>query len=463
MTDLYLASIHEKKTYLSVLLLTTLLFGSGAKTAHSVCQSGTRFPLSVSENKRYLVDKSATPFFLNGDSAWEIDWQLTRDETEMYLEKRCQQGFNAITVDAIPYSEWSDHVAEKDREGNPPFLKPGDFATPNDAYFDRLGWLIELAGRKGMLVFLSAADLGWATLNKPQVNAHDGMWHAQYKTNGPQKCYRYGRYLGRHFGKFKNILWLLGGDRDPGDVRPEVLAMARGLEETAPDQLKSYHAGAKSSGVFFQAEPWLDVNMAYGYRDTYLILAEDYKRAPTKPVFLGESGYEGESNDKRGGTPLRVRRQAYWGVLSGAFGNIYGSKAWTFNQGWQSWIDWPGANQMKYFQSVFCSRRWYDLKPDFDHQVLTSGYERGTEMAVAAATSEGSFAVVYMPSARTVTLDLTKLGRDLKIEWLDPTNGAIHSIPKSFTGKNGLASFTPGGKNFAGDSDWVLLLLSSRS
>ena len=55
-------------------------------------------------------------------------------------------------------------------------------------------------------------------------------------------------------------------------------------------------------------------------------------------------------------------------------------------------------------------------------------------MAVAAATSDGGFAVVYMPSARTVTLDLTKLGRDLKIEWFDPTNGATHSIPKSITG-----------------------------
>ena len=214
--------------------------------------------------------------------------------------------------------------------------------------------------------------------------------------------------------------------------------------------------------MFFQAERWLDVNMAYGYRDTYLIIAEDYKRTPTKPVFLGESGYEGESNDKRLGTPLRVRRQAYWGVLSGAFGNVYGSKAWTFTKGWQDWLDAPGANQMKYFQSFFGFRKWYELKPDFDHEILTAGYEGGTEMAVAAATLDGSFAAVYMPSARTVKLDLTKLGRDTKIEWVDPTNGEIHSIPESLTGKHGSASFTPPAKHFGGDSDWVLLLDSSR-
>lgn len=462
MKDSHLSPILQKKVHFSGLVLAILLFGGGVKTAHCADPAGTPFPLHVSENKRYLVDSSGKPFFLNGDSAWEIDWQLNRDETEMYLEKRRQQGFNAIGVDAIPYSEWSDHVAEKDREGNPPFLKPGDFATPNDAYFDRLGWLINRAEEKGMMVLLIAADLGWVTLNKPQFNIHDGMWHAQYKANGPEKCYQYGRYLGQHFGRFKNILWLLGGDRDPGDVRPEVLAMARGLEETAPDQLKTYHAGAKSSGVFFQAEPWLDVNMAYGYRDTYLIIAEDYKRTPTKPVFLGESGYEGESNDKRAGTPLRVRRQAYWGVLSGALGNVYGSKAWTFTKGWQDWLDAPGANQMKYFQSFFGSRKWYELKPDFDHQILTGGYEGGTEMAVAAATSDGGFAAVYMPSARTVKLDLTKLGRELKIEWFDPTNGETHSIPESLTGKNGSASFTPPAKHFGGDSDWVLLLDSSR-
>jgi hypothetical protein len=103
------------------------------------------------------------------------------------------------------------------------------------------------------------------------------------------------------------------------------------------------------------------------------------------------------------------------------------------------------------------------LKPDFDHQILTGGYEGGTEMAVAAATSDGGFAAVYMPSARTVTLDLTKLGHDLRIEWFDPTNGGVHSIPESLTGKNGSASFTPPpAKHFGGDSDWVLLLDSSR-
>jgi hypothetical protein len=445
----------------SGLALATLLFAGGGKPAYCVDPAGTPFPLHVSANKRYVVDSSGKPFFLNGDSAWEISWQLNRDETEMYLEKRRQQGFNAIGVDAIPYSEWSDHVAEKDREGNPPFLKPGDFASPNDAYFDRLAWLINRADEKGMLVLLIAADLGWVTLNKPEFNIHDGMWHAQYQANGAEKCYQYGRYLGQHFKRFNNILWLLGGDRDPGDVRPEVLAMARGLEETAPDQLKTYHAGAKSGGVFFQGEPWFDVNMAYGYRETYLILAEDYNRTPTKPAFLGESGYEGESNDKRGGSPLRVRRQAYWAVLSGAFGNVYGSKAWTFTKGWQDWLDAPGAKQMKYFQSFFGSRKWYELKPDFDHQILTGGFEAGTEMAVAAAASDHSFAVVYLPSARTVRLDLTKLGPDLKIEWFDPRDGEAHAIPGPSARKNGTASFTPPAQPRGGDSDWVLLIDAS--
>lgn len=107
--------ILQKKMHFSFLALAILLFG-GVKPGNCVDSAGTSFPLHVSENKRYLVDSSGKPFFLNGDSAWEIDWQLNRDETEKYLEKRRQQGFNAIGVDAIPYSEWSDHVAEKDRE-----------------------------------------------------------------------------------------------------------------------------------------------------------------------------------------------------------------------------------------------------------------------------------------------------------------------------------------------------------
>ena len=50
-------------------------------------------------------------------------------------------------------------------------------------------------------------------------------------------------------------------------------------------------------------------------------IATDYK-----PVFLVETNYEFEDNQRKdGGSTNNLRRQAYWALLSGATGQIYGS------------------------------------------------------------------------------------------------------------------------------------------
>jgi hypothetical protein len=129
------------------------------------------------------------------------------------------------------------------------------------------------------------------------------LWYWQFKSNGPEKCHEFGRYLGGRLSKFENVLWLLGADRDPDDVTQHMLAMARGLEEIAPDQLKTCHAAAKSSVVLLHSEPWLDLNISHGYHDPHIFVSEDYKRQPSKPVFLGESGYyEAKCLGKAGAT-----------------------------------------------------------------------------------------------------------------------------------------------------------------
>ena len=413
------------------------------------------FPLSVSENSRYLVDSKGLPFLIKGDSPWEIAWQLTKADAEKYLENRRLKGFNAILVDGVPYSEWSDHVKETDRAGHNPFVTPGDFSTPNDAYFSHLEWLVETAGAKGILVLLMPADLG---SRGAKFATKDGMWYQEYKSNGPIKCYQYGRYLGQRFSKHPNVLWVLGGDRDPRDVQEHIEEMARGLEETAPKQLKTYHAGARSSSLFFHDAPWLDINMSYGYSDPYRFVLMDYLLQPAKPVFLGESGYEGENLDERGGSPQRVRRQAYWAILSGACGHMYGSKAWGFRPGWEDSLDSPGAIHMSHLDSFFQSLPWHRLVPETEHAVLMAGFGRGTDRAITAWIPDGSLAITYMPSTRRVTVDLKRFNRKVDARWFDPTTGKYAPIEGSPFANTTQREFTPREKNGGGDSDFLLVL-----
>src|ERR1700733_3133215 len=42
----------------------------------------------LSESKTYLVDGSGKPFFINGDAAWSLIAQISREDAEVYLENR---------------------------------------------------------------------------------------------------------------------------------------------------------------------------------------------------------------------------------------------------------------------------------------------------------------------------------------------------------------------------------------
>jgi hypothetical protein len=238
--------------------------------------------------------------------------------------------------------------------------------------------------------------------------------------------------------------------------------MARGLEETAPKQLKTYHAGARSSSLFFHDAPWLDINMSYGYSDPYRFVLMDYLLQPAKPVFLGESGYEGEDLDERGGSPQRVRRQAYWAILSGACGHMYGSKAWGFRPGWKDWLESPGAIHMSHLCRFFQSVPWHRLVPETANAIVTAGFALGTDRAVTAWIPDGSLAVTYMPSTRNVTVDLRKFTGKVDAQWFDPTTGKYARIEGSPFANTTQREFTPLEKNGGGDNDFLLVLSAAQ-
>lgn len=155
-------------------------------------------------------------------------------------------------------------------------------------------------------------------------------------------------------------------------------------------------------------------------------------------------------------------------MLSGGTGQFYGNAyTWSFKAGWQSHLDTPGTAQLKIWKEFFAALPWQDLVPDQNHSILTAGSGTyGTlqtrvsesDYSTAAATSDGSLAVVYMPTARTITINMETLRGSTRARWFDPTIGAYHDVPGSPLAKSGSHEFTPPGKNHEGDSDWVLLL-----
>jgi hypothetical protein len=80
-----------------------------------------------------------------------------------------------------------------------------------------------------------------------------------------------------------------------------------------------------------------------------------------------------------------------------------------------SHLDTPGAIQMGYLEALFQTRAWYNLIPDTNHTVVTGGYGTSSstvtvstnDYAMAARTADGTLVMVYMPTLRTLTVDMS--------------------------------------------------------
>jgi Protein of unknown function (DUF4038)/Putative collagen-binding domain of a collagenase len=312
--------------------------------------------------------------------------------------------------------------------------------------------MISLAAKYGMVVLLDPIDTGG--------------WFNILHNNGAAKDFAYGRYLGARYSKFPNIIWFSGNDfQSWNDAADDalVLAVARGIRATDHEHLHTVELNYPSSGSLDDRR-WrsiIDLDAAYTYFPTYAQVLKEYNRAKV-PVFMVEAVYEFENLPNHyPGTPQVLRRQAYWSFLSGSTGQLYGNKyTWQFLRGWQDHMNTPGSVQFTYAARLFASRQWYHLVPDQKHRIVTSGSGRFTtsEYATAAATPDGTLAIAYLPTARTISVDMRKLLGRVRAQWYDPTNGTYSNVSGSPFDNSGARTFTPPGKNAAGDGDWVLLL-----
>jgi hypothetical protein len=358
----------------------------------------------------------------------------------------------------------------KNLAGQLPFEGEHDLARPNEAFFAHADGVIRTASEMGLLLAIApmwsgCCGEGWAG------TAKDGSLKPLNK-NGAIKSRSLGRYLGQRYGKFDNIVWILGGDIDPDNAREEIRQLGLGLKEAAPRHLITYHASSShsSTDIWPDDESWLDISMVYTYfrgfnkawnknqPDVYEVSHAEYAKLPVRPFFLGESTYEGEHG--AWGSALQARKQAYWCVLGGGFGHAYGSPNWNFPKNWRQVMEQPGAVSMKHVRDLFESLAWWILVPDVRNVVVVEG--RGewasNNCVTAARTSDGSLAIVYLPQSRPIVVDLSRLTGLIRARWFDPTSGQFKPIEGSPFTNEGLRKFSPPEKNAAGDGDWALLL-----
>ncbi len=425
------------------------------------------YPVRPSLNNRYLVDQDSLPFMIVGDSPHSLIGRMSKSDADFYMANRQRYGINTLWVELLCNDKTACNADGTTFDGIPPFTIPGDISTPNPAYFQRVDDMLAIAAQHGITLLLDAVET-------------DG-WLATFRANGPDKAAAFGRYLGDRYKHVPNIIWMYGNDfqtwADAGDDGV-VLAVAQGIRGADPNHIHTVELNYKTSGSLDDPrwESIIELDGAYTYYPTYAQVLKEYNRPNFKPVFMVEANYEFEHNHADAGSAGNLRRQEYWTMLSGATGQLYGSKhtwrlpyGWLFS--WKSHLDTPGVRQLGYMKNLFAPRKWYELVPDQAHTVVTHGYGMSASLgtgsvttdtyATAARTPDGRLIIAYMPTMRTVTVDMSKLSGPAAARWYDPTTAEYIDASGAPFANTGTRHFAPPGKNHDGDGDWVLVLEAS--
>ncbi len=453
---------------------------TAAPLSRTFGQGASAYPLKISANGRYLVDRNDAPFLITGDNPHALIGMGSTEDAESYFADRQAHGFNAVWMNLLVASP--AYYDSRDDGSTPDGIRPFtgyiaggansahyDLTKPNEAYFARVDDMLTAAANHGLVVFLDPID---TCCTAAPARA---KWLQTLINNGVTAAGAYGRYVGERYKRFDNIVWLFGDDfntwRTPGDDAV-VQEVAKAIKSADPEALQTVELNIFSSSSLDDQTwaPMISLNSTYTYSPTYIQMLHSYNQKPVMPTYLVEGHYDlekvGDPTDY--GTPWVLRRQGYWTMLSGGIGQLYGNAyTWPFIPGWKSYIDTVGVTQLTIWKDFFSSLPWQDLVPDQDHTAVTAGL--GTfgslqtrvsksDFCTVSKTPDGSLLVAYMPTTRTITVNMASLKGPANVKWFDPTNGAYTTIPGGPFANLGTRQFSPPGLNHDGDSDWILLM-----
>lgn len=407
--------------------------------------------LRVAADKRHLETTDGKPFFLLGDTAWELFHRLTREETELYLRNRAEKGFNTVLAVALAEFEFDRPNAY----GEMP-LEKNDPTRPRDAYFQHVDWVVDRAASLGLYTALLPT---WG-------DKWNKKWGKGPEIFTPENAAVYCEWLAQRYAD-KPVIWILGGDRsvDNDAQRAIIRAMAAGLKKgDGGRHLITYHPkGGANSSTYWPDEPWLDFHMfqsghSHRAKPNYDMNARNLALPALKPTLDGEPCYEDHpvrglmKNGKATEwfDEYDVRLAAWRSVLSGACGHVYGTHSiWQFHDlekrkqqtdartPWMKALDLPGAAQMGIMRKFMEGLDWTRLRRDDAFIRVDESKSTSENKPMAAVAEDGSFGVVYVPRTYRDGVffnGLEKMGSVPDAMAIDPSTGRYLGVAALIAG-----------------------------
>lgn len=425
--------------------------GLGAARATSA-QAAATWPLSIHASRRYLVDSAGAPFLVHGDACWAIVGQLTNAKIDTYLNNRAAKGFNALLFSAPESTYTNQSPTYNNTDGVAPFttMSPVSWASPNSTYWNRVDYLVNGARARDMVCIINPAYFGY--------KMGDG-WGRALNSASAGALQTYGQFLANRFNQ-GNVIWCMGGDW-PGTARERrhQWNIITGMHSVRTTDLVTAHpfSSADDPYAYWNGYPGFSLNASYFYETESHYAYEEGALAYGRPGPMPFIFFEGKYENSVGSSLAMLRRQSYGSLLSGACGQIYGNlPIWSFGSRqwgesypgtWESNLDSTGAAQQTHVKALFAAYEWWKLQPRTDTSLVSSNLSTNANRLYPARASDGSFAMIYVPSSQTVTVVMSALATSsVRVRLYDPVLGVYSPVDGSPFSNVGTRSFATGGE-----------------
>ena len=441
----------------------------GISSAAILYAQNTGQLLALDPTGKFLVSPSTgQPVWVQGDSPQALGVQVSSADVETYLADRQARGYNVVWI--ILHDEGDQSKKPNNFYNDPPFTG-GAFIHFGSAYWEHMDDVIRRCAAHGMTVVANVTFVG--------IDAKSGYSLNDVLAASDATMTAFGAFLGNRYKHYNNIIWLLGGDADPGvaGLFGKLQDIANGIRSADAVHLitlegcrscggasRADHSSVEATRFAFGRTPsWLGLNWVY---EQYANTAAGCNRAITEglPPLMGEDWYELEHDM----TSLQLRNETYWATLSGcSLGRLMGNMPiWTMGglhntsgKTWQSQLGSAHSVQFAITGRLMRSRGFWKLAADTAHKYLTSGFGSGPTLSVLARTSDGQTMMAYIPdgnrtSVRINMAGIVDSGGKARCWWTNPSTGE-NKLIGTFN-NSGLRNFTAPDSN-----DWVLTLDSN--
>ncbi len=408
----------------------------------------------------YFEYSDGQPVLWIADTWWNWTNNRIRPETfKQLVDDRSAKEFNIGQL-FVPGNGWG-------RESS---LLDETYAIPDIEHVKKVEEMISYANSKGITVWIH----GW--WSRPNLNT----------TIGAEKMQRWWRYLVHRFGAY-NVIWVLAGEynmhnnggfsidfwKDLGKLVKQEDPYERiiSLHNTPPFWDGGADAPQWSTGEVLHQETWLDYNQSQVGHGKYanemipLVISEEYRRKPSKPIVVTEPWYEFIEGNPTG---MDIRFAAWSAILSGAAGHTYGGGhvwlasvpespggggTWPIEKGFaRTTYDYEGAVSMKHLAGFFKNIKWWNMSP---HPELVGEYPQPFCLA-----RPGAEYVVYVRYGGTfkIKMDDSAASQKFKYHWFNPATGKVYDS-KTVQGNQVIQFNCPESyPNVPDYKDWVLYI-----